>query len=115
MADNSTYPVSDDSNDIIRDLTDSEGSKLTPEVAQEIAESIARILKAKKNVNVIVAGKTGVGKSTLIGSLLPNQRKHVDVKDGPASSDSYVLKEFAGTIEQTAVTVYIRHSWVLFR
>ena len=106
MTDNSTNPVIDDSNDTIRDLTDSEDSKLTPEVAQGIAKSIARNLKAKKNVNVVVAGKTGVGKSTLIGSLLPEQRKRVDAKDGPASSDSYVLKEFPGMIEQTAVSVY---------
>ena len=96
----------DDISDTTRDRTLSESSQLTPEVAREIAEDVAKKLCEKKNVNIVIAGKTGVGKSTLVGSLLPNQRKRVSVKDGPVPSDSYFLKEFPGIIGDTTVSVY---------
>ena len=112
MAENPTNLAFDDNNDTIHDLTESGSSDLTPEAAQEIAEEIARNLSEKKIVNIIVAGKTGVGKSTLIGSLLPNQLQYIAAKDG-ASSDHCILEKYAGKIGDCVGSVYDTDSWVL--
>ena len=106
MAENPTNLEFDDYNDTIRDETESESGELTPEAAEGFGEELAEDLCPKKNVNIVVAGKTGVGKSTLIGSLLPNQLKRVPVKDGPASSDCCFLREYEGIIGKSVVTVY---------
>ena len=60
----------------------------------------------KKYANTVVAGKTGAGKSTLIGSLLPNQLKHTAVKDGSAYSYSFIFEKYVGQIGECDVTVY---------
>ena len=77
-------------------------SELTPDVEEVKGTHVS----PKKDLNIIVAGKTGAGKSTLIGSLLPDQLDRVTVKDGPASSDCSILKEHSGKIGDCAVTVY---------
>ena len=78
---------------------------LTPEMAEELAEEIATALQEQKHVNVVVAGRTGAGKSTLIGSLLPNQVTEVTEKGGAVSSD-HTLVRYEGIIGDSTVSVY---------
>ena len=78
----------------------------TEEVTPEVAERLASVFGTKQNVNIVVAGKTGVGKSTLIGSLLPNVVAQVNVKQGPVPADHQILERYEGKIGEGFVTVY---------
>lgn len=53
-------------------------------------------MSPKMDLNIIVIGKTGPEKSTFIGSLLPNDLKGVETKDGPTVSNCYIFEKCRG-------------------
>lgn len=63
-----------------------------------------RQMKEKTRINIVVAGKTGVGKSTLINSLFG--KKMAEVSSGPDWTKHEFLEEHEGKVSEVPVTIY---------
>lgn len=67
-------------------------------------EAIIEEFNRKKDVRILVVGRTGVGKSTLIRSLFGVSL--TKIQEGPSSAKQEILEEYEGKIAGRSVTVY---------
>ena len=83
-------------------LTDIVPSSATS--AHDTLQKVISLYREKKNINIVVTGNTGAGKSTLIGSMLPNVL--TKLKHGATSCKHDILEKYHAKLGDGSVTVY---------
>ena len=78
----------------------------------EVPANVHQVLsefKRNKTLTIVVTGRTGVGKSTLIGSLLGKAVQKVHL--GPASAKHEIIEKYEGKVRDASVNVYDTHGF----
>ena len=84
-------------------------SKLVEQLSsleKSVLEKILDQLRRKGSLTIVVSGRAGVGKSTLIGSLLPALLTQVQTRRAHTKRNVLDKYMYEGTIQDVFVTVY---------